>query len=126
MPQIALVAHKHNHNIRIGMIAQLFQPACDVLICLVLRDVVDKQRAHSTTVVCAGDSTVALLPCCVPDLCFDGFGVDLDTAGSELDADCGLAVEIELVASESGEEVGLSNAGVADKDYFEEKLVRVG
>lgn len=34
MPQIALVSHEHDHNIRIGMIPQFFQPPLHILVCL--------------------------------------------------------------------------------------------
>jgi hypothetical protein len=41
----------------------------------------------------------------------------------ELDADGGLGLEAELVAGESGEEVGLADAGVADEHHLEEVVV---
>jgi hypothetical protein len=34
----------------------------------------------------------------------------LDGPGRELDADCGLGIEVELVACESAQEVGFTNA----------------
>ena len=105
MPQIALVTHQHNDNVRVSMIPQLFQPARDVLIGLVLGDVVDEQGSHSAAVVCTGDCAVALLTRCVPDLCLDGFVIDLDAAGGKFDADGGLAVEVEFVPGESREKV---------------------
>ncbi len=101
MPQIALISHQHNHNIRIGMIPQLFQPPLHILVRLMLADIIHQQSPHSAPIVCGGDSTVAFLPCCIPDLGFDGLGVDLDGAGCELDADGGFAVKIEFVAGES-------------------------
>lgn len=124
MPQIALVTHKHDHNIGVGMVPELLQPARDVLVCLVLADVVDEQRSDSAAVVCARDGAVALLAGRVPDLGFDGLVVDLDAAGGKLDADGGLAVEIEFVAGESREQVGFADAGVSNKDYLEEELLR--
>jgi hypothetical protein len=92
MPQIALVAHQHNHNIRVGMIPQLLQPPRHILVRLVFADIVHEQRTHSTTVVSGGDGAVAFLPRRIPDLGLDGLVVDLDAAGCELDADGGLAV----------------------------------
>jgi hypothetical protein len=41
----------------------------------------------------------------------------------ELDADSGLGLEAELVAGESGEEVGLADARVADEHHLEEVVV---
>ena len=38
--QIALVSNEHDDNIRVRMIPQLFEPSCNVFICLVLADIV--------------------------------------------------------------------------------------
>lgn len=46
------------------MVAQLLQPPCDVDVGLVLRDVVDKERADRTTVVRSGDGTIPFLTSC--------------------------------------------------------------
>ena len=124
MPQIALVSHQHDNDVCVGMVAELFQPARDVLVCLVLGDVVDKECADSTTVVCAGDCAVALLASGIPDLGLDGLVVDLDAASSELDADGGLAVEVEFVTGETREQVGFTNTGVSNEDHLEEELRR--
>ena len=116
MPQIALVSHQHDNDVCVGMITELFQPAGDILVSLVLGDVVDKEGTDSATVVCAGDSAVALLAGGIPDLRFDGLGVDLDGASRKLDTDCRLGVEVELVAGESAQQVGFTNARVSDQD----------
>jgi hypothetical protein len=116
MPQIALVSDKHDDNVGVGMVAQLLQPPCDVLVGLVLADVVDEQRSDGAAVVCGGNSAVSLLAGGIPDLSLDGFGVDLDGAGGELDTDGRLGVEVELVASESAQQVGFTNARVSDED----------
>lgn len=122
MSQIALVSHQHDDNVCVGMIAELFQPACDVLVGLVLGDVVDEEGADCATVVGTGDGAVALLAGGIPDLCLDGLVVDLDAASGEFDADGRLAVEIEFVASETREKVRFTNARVSNKDHLEEEL----
>lgn len=99
------------------MVAQFFQPSCDVLVCLVLADVVDKKCSDCATVVGRGDRTVSLLAGGVPNLRLDGFGVHLDRSGSELDTDCRLGVEVELVAGESAQQVGFTNTGVSNEDH---------
>lgn len=104
------------------MIAELFQPACDVLVGLVLGDVVDEEGADGATVVGAGDGAVALLAGGIPDLRLDGLVVDLDAASGEFDADGGLAVEVEFVAGETREKVLFTNARVSNKDHLEEEL----
>ena len=109
MPQIALVSNQHDDDVRVGMVAQLPQPPCDVLVGLVLADVVDEQRSHGATVVGRCDGAVALLAGCVPNLCLDRLGVHLDGAGRELDADGRLGVEVELVAGESAQQVGFTD-----------------
>ena len=103
MPQIALVTHKHDDNIAVSMIPQLLQPPRHILICLMLRDIIDKQRSHSAAVVGRRDSSVTLLASCIPDLCLDSLGVNLNAASGELHADGGLAIEVEFVAGESRE-----------------------
>lgn len=122
VPQIALVSHQHDDNVCVGMIAELFQPACDVLVGLVLGNVVDEKGADCAAVVGAGDGAVALLAGGIPDLRLDGLVVDLDAASGELDADGGLAVEVEFVAGETREKVRFTNARVSNKDHLEEEL----
>lgn len=61
----------------------------------------------------------------VPDLRLDDFGVNIQGAGSEFNADGGLRLEVELVFGEPGEEVGLPDAGVADQNHLEEVVVVV-
>lgn len=117
MPQIALVSNQHNDNVRVGVVAQLLQPPCDILVGLVLADVVHEQGAHGAAVVGRCDGAVALLAGCVPDLCLDRLGVHLDGAGRELDADGRLGVEVELVAGEPAQQVGFTDTRVSDEDH---------
>jgi len=49
--QIALVAHKHDNNIVISMIPQLRQPPCNVDVCRLLRNVVNKESANCASIV---------------------------------------------------------------------------
>jgi len=115
MSQIALVSHQHNHNVTVRMVSQLFQPPLDVLICLVLADIVDEEGANGTTVVRRGDRTIPFLTRCVPNLRFNGLGVDLNGACCEFNTDGRLGVEVELIASETAEQVRFTNTGVSDK-----------
>lgn len=41
-----LVSYEHDDNVRLGVVAQLLQPALHILECGSLGDVVDKQRTH--------------------------------------------------------------------------------
>jgi hypothetical protein len=59
----------------------------------------------------------------IPDLSFDDLPIDIDAARRELDPNGRLRLQAELVAGESGEEVGFANARVSDEDNFEEIIV---
>lgn len=123
MPQIALVTHQHDDNIRVGVVPKLLEPPCNVLVCLVLADIVDEQRADGTPVVRRRDGAVPFLAGGVPNLCLDGLGVDLDGSGGELDADGGLGVYVELISSETTEQVGLSDARVSNQNNCGEAVL---
>lgn len=114
MPQITFIAHEHYDNIRVRVISELFQPSLHILIGLMLADIIDQQGPNGSPIVGRSDGAIAFLACGVPDLSFDGLGVDLDGAGCELDPDSRLAVEIEFVAGEAGEQVRFSNAGISN------------
>lgn len=59
----------------------------------------------------------------VPDLSLDEFAIDGDAAGGEFDADGGFGFQAELVSRESGQEVGLSNGRITDKDELEQVVI---
>ena len=90
MLQIALVSDQHDNDIAVCMIPQLLQPPRHILIRLVLADVVNEKCSNSAAIVRRGDGTITLLTSSIPDLSFDCFGINLDAAGGELDADCRL------------------------------------
>lgn len=117
MSQITLVPDKHDDNVRIRMVPEFFKPSIDVIVGLVLADIVDQERTDSTTVVCGGDCSVALLPSRIPDLSLDGFGIDLNRSSGKLHANCRLRVQVELVASESTQQIGFTDTGVSDEDH---------
>lgn len=110
MPQIALVADQHDDNVGVGVVTKLLQPPGHILVRLVLADVVNEQGANSAAVVGGGNGAVALLAGGIPDLGLDGLGVDLDRPGSELDADRRLGIDVELIAGESTQQIGLSDS----------------
>lgn len=87
VPQIALVTNEHNHDIRVGVVAELLQPPGDIVVGLVLADIVDEKGTDSAAVVGRGDGTVALLTGSIPDLCLDGLRVHLNRASRKLHTD---------------------------------------
>lgn len=116
MPQIALVPNKHNHNIGIGVIAELFQPAGHVIVGLVLADIIDEQRTDRAAVVGRSDCAVSLLTCSVPDLRLDRLCVNLNRPCGKLNADRRLGIQIEFISSESTQQVGFSDSRVTNED----------
>lgn len=48
---------------------------------------------------------------------------NLEGSSGEFDADGGLGLEAELVAGESGEEVGLADARIADQNHLEQVII---
>ncbi len=98
------------------MVPQLLQPSGDVLVCLQLADVVHKKRSNGASIVGRGNGSVSFLASRVPDLCFDGLRIDLNGPGRKLHSDGGLGIKVELVAREPAQQIGLSDAGVTNKD----------
>ena len=65
MLQIALVPHEHNDNVGVGVVAELLQPALNILVCRVLGNVVYEKSADGAAVVCRGDGAVTFLSGCM-------------------------------------------------------------
>lgn len=72
------------------------------------------------------DGTVALLAGCVPDLGLHRLAIHLDAACGKLNPDGALALQVELVSGEAGQQVTLSNTRVTDKDNWntEKRLLK--
>lgn len=49
--QVALVSHEHDHDVVVGVVSQLLQPALHVLVGEVFGNVIDEQSPNSTTVI---------------------------------------------------------------------------
>lgn len=99
------------------MIPQLLQPPRNVLVGLVFADIVDQERTYRSSVIGGCDGSISLLPSGIPNLCLDRLRIYLDGSGRKLYTDGGLRVEVELIAGESTQEVGLSNTRVSDQDH---------
>ena len=52
--QVRLVAHQHDHDVGVGVVAKLPEPALHVLVRQVLGDVVDEQSTDGAPVVTVG------------------------------------------------------------------------
>lgn len=77
MPQVGLVAHQHDDDVLVGMVAQFPQPPLHVLVGQMLGNVIDEQGPHGTAVVGRGDGAITLLAGRIPDLRFNCFAIDL-------------------------------------------------
>ena len=60
MPQIALVAYQHDHDIGICMVAKFFQPSGNIIVGLMFADIIDQKRSHCPPVICWCDSAIPL------------------------------------------------------------------
>ena len=67
------------------------------------------------------DSSVSLLSGCVPDLSLDGLAFDLDAARGKLHPDGALALQAELIAGESGQQVTLPYTRISDQHHCRTK-----
>lgn len=83
------------------MVPELFEPSCDVVVCLVLADVINEKCAYRASVVGGCNGSVALLASSIPDLRLDGLCVDLDRPSCKFDTNRRLGIEIEFVSRES-------------------------
>lgn len=118
MSQIALVSDQHDDDVGIRVVPQLLQPPVDILVGLMFADVVHEQSPDRTTVVRRRDSPVPFLTSRIPNLSLDRLGIHLDRPGSELDSDGGLGVQVELIAGETTQQVGFTNAGVTNQHHY--------
>lgn len=63
------------------------------------------------------DCSVAFLSCCVPNLSLYGFTIHLDASSSELHANGALALQVELIACETGQQVTLPHTRVSNEHH---------
>lgn len=61
----------------------------------------------------------------VPNLGLDDLVIDFNAPGGELDSDCGLGFEAELVPREPRQEVRFPDTGVSDQHHLEQVIVIV-
>lgn len=53
MLQVTLVAHEHNDDVRIGMVAEFLEPASNVGVRRVFSNIIDQESAYCAAVVAA-------------------------------------------------------------------------
>ena len=117
---VALVSDKDAGDVVGGVLLDLVHPVLDRGEALAVSDVVSYDDTVSALVVGRGDGLEALLAGGVPDLQLDGLSVDLDSTDLEVNANSGHEVVCEHVVSETEQQGGLADTGVADQEHLEE------
>lgn len=82
----------------VGISAYVWRPVCVLKCDGDFKDVLYSRRS---------DSSVPLLSSCVPDLSLDGLAFYLDAARGKLHPDGALALQVELIPGEAGQQVTL-------------------
>lgn len=67
------------------------------------------------------DSSVSLLSSCVPDLSLDGLAFYLDAACGKLHPNGALALQVELIPGEAGQQVTLPYTRISDQHHYRKK-----
>jgi len=84
---IGLVADEQLVDRLGGVAVDLLEPLLDVVVCDLVRHVIDDDDSVRPAIIRRRDRPEPLLPCRVPDLKFDGFPVELNGSNFEIDAD---------------------------------------
>lgn len=117
--KVTFVSNQNHLSVVPGVRLDLCCPVLHRTERVLVGDVIHEQEAHGSSVVGRSDRTVALLPCCVPNLQLDplvvakhGFDLEVDAHG----ADEGGGEGVVRVAEQEG---GFPNAAVADDQQLE-------
>lgn len=75
---IALICYKNFCYIRTSMLVNLFQPILNIIEGLFFGTIIDKNNAHCSLIICLCNSSETFLTCCVPNLKFYSFLINID------------------------------------------------
>ena len=89
--------------------AYFFEPFGKMIKSFAARNVVNEQSAGSAAVVASGDGSEGLLAGCIPNLEFDLFVADSDSASAEFDADGQIVVIAESFVGELQKQTGFAD-----------------
>jgi hypothetical protein len=81
-----------------------------------LADVIDEERTDCSTIIGRSDCAITFLTRSVPNLRLDCLCVNLNGSRGKFDANGGLGVKVELVASEAAQQVGFPDSGVTNEN----------
>mmetsp|Transcript_106875 Transcript_106875/g.312437 ORF Transcript_106875/g.312437 Transcript_106875/m.312437 type:complete len:213 (-) Transcript_106875:36-674(-) len=121
--QVALVSDEDDHHVRLRVLPCIQKPLCEVLEGGSPTDVIDKQGASGTPVVCPCDRAEGLLTRRIPDLELYLLVIDVADAVAEFHTDGHVVLGAEALVCELQEEARLPHAGIANNDVLEEVIV---
>lgn len=98
--QICFVANQHNHNVRITILSNFFQPPSQMIKRFFACNIVDQESPCSTSVVASGYTFERFLPCSVPYLKFYVFVINFNSTTTEFYANCQVMLLTEALVRE--------------------------
>ena len=121
--QVALVANQKENGVLLSVSFYFVHPKfANVFKADGICEIEDEEDALAASVVGAGDSPEAFLPCGVPNLKLNVFAVYLYGFEAEVYSDGGKVVFWELIFDEADKDGRLADAWVADDDSFVEMV----
>ena len=117
--KVGFVANEKSDNVGAGDVADVGQPARDVVERVAIREIEDEESASRTAVVTASDRAEEFLAGCVPELKLDSVLFGLDNLGEEFDTKRRLALLVENIADKPNEKACLTNTRVANNNDLE-------
>lgn len=117
--KVGFVANEKSDNVSAGNVADVGEPAGDVVERVAIREIEHEEGASRTAVVTASDRAEKFLAGCVPELKLDSVLFGLDNLGEEFDTERRLALLVENIADKPDEKACLTNTRVANNDDLE-------
>ena len=115
--EISFIANQNDENGLISMTTWLFQPSGYVVKTLAFSYVINQHCVNNTPIIRTCNGSVSFLASSVPDLSLDTLASDDEGSSLELNPDCSLGIQTELVPSEPS--LRLAHFSVSDHNHFE-------
>ena len=108
--EVRFVSDQHDGHIRIPVLADFLQPACQVGERVSPRYVIYQKGSCRSSVVRPRDALERFLTCSVPNLQLDVLFIDLNGASSELHSNCQIVLLSEAFVGELQQKTRLSDS----------------
>lgn len=105
------------------MLINFLKPVVNVEERLSIEKIKNEDNAISTFVICISDSPISFLSSGIPNLKLDLLTAMPERTESEVDANGGHVVLVELIICEPYEKAGLADAGITEKNHLEKMVV---